>query len=193
MGGFIFKNVFRRRANARGSVLIVVIIISSVLFSIGIAFAKILERELLSQVYAQRSIVAFNVANSALECVMYNNFQRGAFSSNHFFSRIDTVDCGSYFHVRSTDSTKWGTTPYGLKDEGTNSQEDKYKFKLVEHTSADLSSVSATPCAYVTVERDCSDGVCSSFVDVRGYALCSANESESQHAADGVRRLRLQF
>lgn len=180
----------------RGSVLIIVIIISSILFSIGIAFAFILEKEVLRQIYSQRSQKALNIANSALECVLFNDFRRNVFSPT-FLGRSSNFDCGDFYHVRNASGVDvWSGLEYFVNNidivTSGSASTRTYKFKIVESFDSDLSNVDSAPCAYVDVKKeerciskaDAVVGTCTakdilSSVEVRGYFRCSATHTEN--------------
>ena len=176
----------------------IVLVVSSILFSIGISFAYILEREVLSQLYWSRSQVALNVANSALECVLYNDAQRNSFAQS-IFGTARSFDCGSRYQVRNPG--EWGTDPYVPRTVGTTDETRRlatFKFMVVETTNTDTAAVKNVPCAYAEMSRQCADGTsgisCNVEVSltIRGYDRCSLGHKEG---SDGqvVRRVRVVY
>lgn len=152
----------------KGSVLVVSVVITTVLTSIGIAFASILEKERRKQVYNQRSQIALNIANSALECTLYNDFHRLAFDRGIF------IECGDEYGAREQDD--W-YRPFKVTFDRT--LKDVYTYEIVERASKenkkkaweDLVNV---PCARVTVRKGEAK-----TIEVKGYDRCSSgNEAE---------------
>ena len=192
-------NMNKNIKNKKGSVLIIVIVVSSILFTIGITFAFILEREILSQSYINRSQIALNIANSTLECVLYNDFQRNVFAPA-FFGSSFIFSCGEFYQVR--DKKKWGSERYFIKNIATETDNrlGKFEFRVIESENIDLNSVVSAPCAYVTMERSCSEALEHSkcqvtptiSLNIRGYYRCF--DGHKENAEDqAVRKIEVSY
>lgn len=177
-----------------GSVLIIVIIISSILFSIGISFAFILEKEVLRQILGQRSQKALNIANSALECTLFNDFRRNIFSVSGV-GKKPTFDCGQAYSVHNID--EWDKE-YKVENAGTPSSRI-YKFRVIEtlNINNNLNDADVVPCAYVSVERkekcegpECVEREVLASVEVHGYDRCFDGHSQ-ETVGQVVRRLKV--
>lgn len=187
-----------------GSVLIVAIIITAVILSIGITISSILEKEVVRQIYGRHSQIAMNVANSALECVLFNDFRRGVFQPL-IERRYDNVDCGNLYQVRK--GSDWSVTTYKPSADQTTagaSGTATYQFVVIRSERSDVTNVSFAPCAHVTVARKCVSGtvvrsggtVCrngaiETTIEVRGYNRCASGEAES--ARKLVRRFKVRY
>ena len=190
-----------KRFTKKGSVLIIVLIMSSILFTIGITFAFILEKEVKGQTYAERSQKALNIANSALECFLYNDFQRNIFATR-FFSTNPHFDCGNHYHIRGVGD--WGSSVYKPVVSSENARLGNFNFKVVESPKANLENVERAPCAYVDLNRECSimpasstaSSICNAPIDVsieiRGYYECSKSHEEGGEEQI-VRRIQISY
>ena len=184
----------------KGSVLVITIAITAVLLAIGITFASILEKDIIRQVYGRRSQIAMNVANSALECVLFNDFRRGTFEKL-LTRKYDALDCGELYQIRK--GSDWSVL-YTLSSDETNSAPvgtGTYQFVVIESPEKNLSRISNVPCAHVTVKKICSkgttgsntcdQGLIESSTEVKGYSTCSSGEAESSR--DLVRRFKVYY
>lgn len=188
-----------------GSVLILTVIISTVLFSIGIALTSILQKEVTRHLYADRSVVALNIANTALECALYNDFRRFVFSDDESLEQSAELSCGNLYHIRPKGD--WGSLYTPNPEPGTNpaAGTGRYEYVVVQPdrgtAQEDLPHISDVPCAWVIVRKQClnddgltpsfcADGLIESFVEVRGYASCS-EDNEAERGL--VRRFRLYY
>lgn len=181
------------QTKSRGSVLVVTILITSVLFGIGTAFASILEKEVARQVYEDRSQKAVNIANTALECALYNDFRRHTF--NTLVESDDTVICGDFYQVREIGN--WSVSYYPSTDNGTVGGTGTYEFAVIASQNVNLSGVSNVPCAHIIVQRrcigsttgtSCDSGVINTSTEVRGYDSCSSGNEDQR---DIVRRFKV--
>lgn len=185
-------NMNKEIKNNKGSVLIMTIIITSILFSIGISFAIILERQVVNQIFLNKSQVAINIANSAYECVLYNEFRRALFEEGNSGRE---VDCGPFYNVyqvptSSSTSSEWSN--YTLIDLEERQNEVEYEFEIVEN----INTENVTPaCARVTLQKTCpvdATGICPTEIqnelNIRGFDRC---ENPSTEERSVVRRLRV--
>ena len=183
----------RHRTKNAGSVLVVTILITSVMFGIGTTFASILEKEVSRQVYEDRSQTSINIANTALECALYNDFRRNVFTS----SVARSVTCGSLYQIRPTGD--WSGTYSAATGHGTVTGTGTYEFAVIDSRDESLSGVSDVPCAHVIVERRCvgdttgtvcDSGIISVSIEVRGYDACSSGDERQR---DVVRRFKVHY
>ena len=194
-----------------GSVLIITIVITSVLLSIGVTLATILEKEITRQSYGRRSQVAINVANTALECTLFNDFRRSVFRSAALAERVNhTVECGELYEVRADDLTipddDWSKEYVAsLGDDQVIPGAGIYSFIVIRSDGADLSEPGLqVPCAHVVVTKECvgndpndprvttcADGLLETSIEVRGYDSCSRGQRESDRGL--VRRFRVYY
>ncbi len=197
--------------HTEGSVLVLTVVISTVLFTLGIAVASILQKEVLRHIYSDRSAVALNVANAALECTLYNDFRRFLFNplfSGNIRTRTAKFDCGSIYQVRSISdwSTRYVAESETINDRRTG--EGRYTFAVIQLTASnlntfsdpygDISGIANVPCAHVTVEkkcvekesgrRNCKNDIIESSIEVRGYFSCAQGNESSR---DVVRRFKV--
>ena len=180
--------------------------IATVLFSIGISIASILEKEVKRQRYADQSIIALNIANTALECTLYNDFRRNIFSRTISIS----LDCGRIYQVRP--NADWAAAYVAAPVSGTDtaSGTGRYEYTVIQLDKARVNTVDTTPdlddgverpCAQVTVRKQClttppsgatvcPNGLIESYIEVRGYFSCiEGNESDR----DLIRRFRVHY
>ena len=198
----------RTRRDNRGSILILTIVIATVLFSIGISIASILEKEVKRHRYADQSIIALNVANTAFECTLYNDFRSDVFNSGRDIA--GSVDCGRIYQVRS--GSDW-EEPYEADPvSGTNtaSGTGRYEFTVIQldktrvvtiGTTPDLDDGIERPCANVVVRKQClmtlpsgatvcPNGLIESYIEVKGYFSCMEGNESSR---DLIRRFRVYY
>ena len=181
-----------------GSVLIITVLIAAVMFSIGIALAGILEKEVRRQLYGERSQRAINVANSALECVLFNDFRRLAFDSVLAAPNIP-LDCGDLYHA--VEKSDW-SKEYVPDNVGTNLApgEGTYEFVIVQSNSSAFTSTSSHPCAYTTIEKVCEgsksdsgkicdSGIIVNSIEIRGYNICEQDNPDEEL----VRRFKIYY
>lgn len=200
MGDRVSMNILKE--NNRGSVLVIVVVITSVLFGIGVAFSSILEKEIIRQLYGERSQTALNIANSALECTLYNDFRRHVFNEVLFGQGVK-FDCGPLFQVRRINQgvEEWSEVyrPKEHQISGTVTGENTHTYVIIASDQADLSGVSFVPCAQVTVKKECTndtgddticDGLIVSSVEVKGYHVCSSGDASSREL---VRRFKIRY
>ena len=194
------KHTLKKTAH-KGSVLVVTIVVTAVLLSIGITLASILEKDVLRQLYGRRSQTAMNIANSALECVLFNDFRRHTFQP--LLTRIyDVVDCGELYQVRK--GIDWSVLYKPSDDESATDPAGTgtYEFVIIDSIVPDLSGVSEVPCAHITVKRvcikgantgtnTCNDGLIETSTETKGYDACSSGEKESDRGL--VRRFKVYY
>lgn len=194
-----------QKAN-NGSVLIITIVITGVLLSVGITLASILEKEITRQAYGRQSQLAMNIANSALECALFNDFHRFTFRSASLARRIhDSVDCGELYQVRS--DSDWSSenvyVPSSNDKESTVLGTGRYQFVVIDSGKEDLLGESVS-CALVAVDKQCvgststvgsnqvcDDGLIKTSIEVRGYSVCSSGEDEDIRKL--VRRFKVHY
>ena len=186
-------------SDKRGSVLIITVLISSIMFSIGIALTGILEKEVRRYFYNERSQRAINVANSALECVLFNDFRRLIFDDLSS-QKGGTIDCGGLYHALVKGEWSKEYSPSNQKSAGSGdiAGEGAYEFVIVESHQTDfVANPGPYPCAYVTVKKSCVGeknalgteclGVIAKSIEVRGHNACK----ESGVDDDVVRRFKI--
>ena len=86
--------------------MIITIIITAILLSIGATLASILDKEITRQIYGKQSQLAMNIANSALECVLFNDFYRSIFQTVTEENQSNKVDCGGIYQVAKNRRTQ---------------------------------------------------------------------------------------
>ena len=198
-----------RETQKSGSVLILTIIISSVLFSIGISLASILQKETARQLFGLRSAEAIAIANTAFECTLYNDFNRFAFfTTTSGVLSAQSLDCGEPYPVRAVGD--WSIPYVPTLEDSVAVGTGRYTFVVLqlgsdssEDSTAPMDSKTDLPCAQVTLQRRCvlgttaqgdqticSEGVIESLVDVHGYAFCSEGDREERRL---VRRFRVYY
>ena len=196
------KKMYTKKYENSGSVLVITILITAVLLAIGITLFSILEKDIVRQSYGKRSQIAIRVANSALECALFNDFRRSTFQ-RLLTRKFDEVDCGGLYQVRK--GTDWSVTYVPSSDEpdspppaGTGT----YQFVVIQSIAENLDGVTKVPCAHVTVKKVCANGaavganVCNgglveSSVEVKGYSACSSGETEASRGL--VRRFKVYY
>ena len=194
----------------KGSVLVITLILSTILFSIGFVFSDFIAREIERQRYSSDSQVAFLVADSAWECTLYNDFRSLIFNDLEEDRQTQRFSCGSGYTAYDYDKDKgkaWEQkNEYAPKTRGqdisTPTKENvksEYKFTVVKHTESDGDTITdssiARPCADVVVEKRCTrvaGSNCEEFaseVRVVGYNSCSSPDKRG----DVVRRLNVEY
>ena len=191
----------KNREDKRGSVLAVTIVVTAVLLSIGITLSSILEKDITRQIYGRQSQTAMNIANSALECTLFNDFRWQTFQSL-LAKKYDEVRCGELYQVRK--GNDWSVTYKPSSDEvgsgaaGTNT----YQFVVIDSETQTLTGVSEVPCAHITVKKECvkginitnntcNEGLIESSTEVKGYNSCSSGEKESDRGL--IRRFKVYY
>ncbi len=161
----------------RGSILIITVIISTVLFTVGVIFLSIINKEIERQSYSKRSQLAFGIADSAWECVLYNdlhtaafaiagevgNQRRGLFSCNEsFFSREkELIACEIEERNGEKKWKKLGYSrprQYTLNQINATSGGKKHEFVIVRDDRgicSDALKEGKPPCAKVIVKKSC--------------------------------------
>lgn len=172
-----YFNTVAKTTYTKGSVLVMSVIITTVLTSIGIAFASILEKEVRKQVYSQRSQVALNVANSALECTLYNDFRKRTFDPP-LASSVSRFDCGDLYHVRMLGD--WNSVFVPQKSKTI------HKYEIIASSEEVNANSINVPCARVIVTRDSTD----SSIEIKGYDRCSEGDESER---DLVRRFKVTY
>lgn len=183
----------------RGSVLVATIAVTAVLLAIGITLSSILEKDITRQVYGKRSQIAMNIANSALECVLFNDFRRHTFDTL-LTRKYDSVDCGELYQTRK--ESDWSVIYKPSSDEKNSDPRGtgNYRFVVIDAPTQNLSGIANTPCAHIAVKKVCSsgvtgstctDGLIESSIEVKGYSACSDGEAESSR--DLVRRFKIYY
>lgn len=185
----------------KGSVLIITIIITAILLSIGTTLASILEKEFTRQAYSKQSRLAMNMANSALECVLFNDFHRSMFQSL-IERKYNEVGCGKLYQVRKNNESNTWVVYTPSSDEGVDDEPGTgiYQFVVIDSEKEDLSDAQV-PCAHITVSKRCvggptDDNICENglietSIEVKGYSSCSSGESESDRKL--VRRFKVYY
>lgn len=184
----------------KGSVLVATIAITAVLLAVGITLSSILQKDILRQLYGKRSQIAMNVANSALECVLFNDFQRNTFETL-LTRKHNALDCGELYQVRKGSDWSVIYTPSSDESNSTPPGTGTYQFVIIDAPTQNLSRIINVPCAHVTVKKVCSkrvtgnntcaDGLIESSIEVKGYSTCSSGEAEASR--DLVRRFKVYY
>lgn len=131
----------------KGYTLLFAVLLTTVVLSISISILTIARKEVILSSNAKESFAAVYIADSALDCAVYNDKLRGAFSSGD----DETIDCGY------ADSIPVKYSTFGSGD-------SRYTFFLTEENADNLS-----PCAKVTVERYASPQ--RTVIEARGYNI----------------------
>lgn len=76
--------------SSRGFALLVAVVLTSVLLSVGLALLDITYKQILLSTTAKQSETAFYAADSALECALYWDQQHGSFS---YASAASSITC----------------------------------------------------------------------------------------------------
>ena len=197
------KKMYTKKYEDSGSVLVVTVLVTAVLLAIGITLFSILEKDIVRQSYGKRSQIAIRIANSALECVLFNDFRRSTFQKL-LTKKHDEVNCGDLYQVRKGDD--WATY-VPSKDERDEDPTGTGTYQFIVIQSAvkevrELQKISNTPCAHVTVKKVCVNGtaigtkVCNgglieSSIEVKGYSSCSSGETETSREL--VRRFKVYY
>ena len=194
-------NTITKAGENTGSVLVITILITAVLLAIGITMASILERDIVRQAYGRQSQSAMNIANSALECVLFNDFRRHTFQTL-LARKYDVVACGELYQVRK--GSDWSITYKPSSDESSANPAGTgtYQFVIIDSAVKDLVGVSRVPCAHITVKKVCAEGVktgtticeeglIESSIEIKGYNSCSSGETEVSRGL--VRRFKVYY
>ena len=200
------KKIYTKKYENSGSVLVITILVTAVLLAIGITLFSILEKDILRQSYGRRSQIAIRIANSALECTLFNDFRRSAFQTL-LTRKHDEVNCGDLYQVRK--GTNWSAYSLSADEKefkGAPAGTGTYRFVVIQSTVSGvddlLKNVSNVPCAHITVKKVCTNGVtvgtnvCSgglieSSIEVKGYSSCSPGEAEA--GRELVRRFKVYY
>lgn len=170
--------------STQGSILVLAIVISTALFGIGTTLASIFSLEAKRQQYGARSRVALNIAHTAFECALYNDFRRGAFRGAHAPADA-VVDCGDLYQVRSTtDAGAWGAGPYATSA----LRGDTFTYAVVATEETDDLATRITtpvPCARVTVKKSAP-----ASIEVLGFDRCLSGNLSSR---DLARRFKIYY
>jgi len=140
----------------RGFTLLIAVVLTSVLLSVGLALLDIALKQVTLSSTARQSQYAFYAADSAMECALYWDQQQNAFS---YTSPLSTVRCGA-IDMALTTSVSGGTrtTSFTIP-------------------CPDGTGVSATITAYKTNGSVvCNSGTATSCIYSSGYNVCSATD-----------------
>ncbi len=194
------KKIYTKKYENGGSVLVVTVLVTAVLLAIGITLFSILEKDILRQSYGRRSQIAIRIANSALECALFNDFRRSAFQKIST-RKYDEINCGDLYQVRKVGD--WSAYAPSKDERDTDpAGTGTYQFAVIQSTVKDLKDVSSVPCARVTVKKVCvsgatvgtnicNDGLIESSIEVKGYSSCSSGETEASREL--VRRFKVYY
>ena len=165
----------------KGSVLIITILISTVLLTVGLSITAIIEKDLLRQLYAQRSEQAFRILDSAVECTLYNDL--------HNFS-FRVVGAGSeplIFRCNGLDVFTESAAPI----EVFNNQQKQETYKVKGTVEFEFILVDSPSCAEVLVVKECitsgtgtrpnncvNKSSPSTTIEIKGYDVCTRNNGE---------------
>ena len=144
-----------------------------------------------------------NIANTAFECMLYNDFRRNVFESL-LSSRFDAIDCGHLYAVREqADWSKEYSVKSGIST-GAVVGTGLYSYTVIDTEGKDIATISKAPCANVVVNKRCvgtsstvgssiicDGGIIETTVEVKGYSACSSGDSESDREL--VRRFKVHY
>ncbi len=174
------KKIFK---NQKGSVLIISLIITSVVFSVGTAILAIAEKDKLRTSISYKSYNAVRLLDTVFECVLYHDFQNDLFNPRK--SRIDkNIECADDlvgFSELYSDSLALPFSSCDISD----TKVSKCDF-LVRKDTTDYKS---SACAQVLLEKSCSDGSdvtncnvhLNTKIDIISYDLCNFSNSNVVH------------
>lgn len=197
------KKIYTKRQQNNGSVLVITILVTAVLLAIGVTLFSILEKDIIRQSYGRRSQIAIRIANSALECTLFNDFRRLTFQAL-LARKYDEIDCGDLYQVRK--GSDWSAyIPSKDEDRDNPTGTGTYQFVVIQSLVQgvdELKNVSKVPCAHVTVKKVCAsgvsagtnicnDGLIESSIEVKGYSSCSSGETEASRGL--VRRFKVYY
>lgn len=134
---------------SRGFTLLIAVILTSVLLSVGLALLDISYKQIVLSSTARQSQYAFYAADSAIECALYWDQKENAFA---YAAPIGTIQCaGSNISVSSSVSGGTRTSTFATPCvDGVTASVTVYKT-----TGASCSSGSATSCIYATGYNTC--------------------------------------
>ena len=134
---------------SRGFTLLIAVILTSVLLSVGLALLDISYKQIVLSSTARQSQYAFYAADSALECALYWDQKVNAFA---YDGAAGTIQCaGSSIPVTSSASGGTRTSTFATPCmNGVTASVTVYKT-----TGASCSSGSATSCIYATGYNTC--------------------------------------
>ena len=166
------KKMFK---NQKGSVLIISLIITSVVFSVGATILNISEKDKIRTSISYKSSNAVRVLDTVFECVLYHDFQNDLFNPRKI--RIEkNLECGDNLIGFSGLYNDQSELPFSACDTSTDTKISMCDFLVRE----DSETYNNKPCALVHLEKSCSDGSDISScdanlktkIDIISYDLC---------------------
>lgn len=138
----------------RGFTLLIAVVLTSVLLSVGLALLDIALKQVTLSSTARQSQYAFYAADSAMECALYWDQQQNAFS---YATPLSTIRCAATdIALSSSVSGNVRTTTFSIPCPG---------------------GASATVTVYKTQgSATCNSGTAQSCLYASGYNVCSATD-----------------
>lgn len=133
----------------RGFTLLIAVVLTTVLLSVGFALLDIAYKQIVLSSTARNSQYAFYAADSAMECALYWDQQRNAFS---FASALTSIRCaGADISVSSSvaGGTRVSTFSVPCAGGGSSASVEVYK------AGSGVCSGSATSCLYARGYNSC--------------------------------------
>lgn len=137
--------------NPRGFALLIAVVLTSVLLSVGLALLDIAYKQVTLSSVARQSQYAFYAADSALECALYWDQKQRAFD---YSTPLSSVTCkGQTMALTSSVSSNIRTTTFSMPcpSGGTQSSITVYK----TNGSATCNAGTAKSCIYATGYNTC--------------------------------------
>ncbi|HRH55251.1 MAG TPA: hypothetical protein PK609_00060 [Candidatus Paceibacterota bacterium] len=136
----------------RGFTLLIAVVLTSVLLSVGLALLDIAYKQVVLSSTARQSQYAFYAADSAMECALYWDQKQNAFS---YSSALSTITCGAV-NIPVTTSVSGGTRTSSFDipcaDGGISATVTIYKTNGASVCTGD----SANSCMYANGYNSCS-------------------------------------
>ncbi len=172
------------KKNQKGSVLIISLIITSVVFSVGTTILHIGEKDKIRTSISYKSRDAVRVLDTVFECVLYHDFQNDLFNPKKI--RIEkNLECGDNLIGFSGLYDDQSELLFSACDTSTDSTVSVCNFLVREN----IETYKNKPCALVNLEKNCSDGSdvssCDASlktkIDIISYDLCNFLDTDVVH------------
>lgn len=133
----------------RGFTLLIAVILTSVLLSVGLALLDVAYKQVVLSSTAKQSQTAFYAADSALECALYWDQQQGAFA---YGSPSGSISCtGQTFPLSSSITSNVQKTVFSVTCPGGNSAQ----VEIYKASGGATCSQGKTTCIYANGYNTC--------------------------------------
>ncbi len=159
----------------KGFTILYAMLVAGVVLSIGVSIASIAIREIALLASAERSTVAFYVADSGAECALYHDYSGPEYFPSDLTSPLPT-DFSAFTCGANNEAYPMSAPVYGQEtiDGATYRTTTFIMYADPENTISDNPAPNITArCAVVSVKKNITNG--RTIVDSRGFTTCDTS------------------